>query len=80
MVETKLPAIVIISILIGFLPTWLVYRANKWQFNRKLGTLAANQRAAMAQSTIPTAEPETVLTPAEHPAPVAAEPGPPPVP
>jgi hypothetical protein len=77
-VETKIPAIVVISILIGFLPTWLVYRASKWQLNRRMGTLAANHRAALQAAAV--SEPDTVLTPAEHPAPAAAEPGPPPVP
>jgi hypothetical protein len=81
-IQTKIPAIVIISILIGFLPTWLVYRANKWRLNRRMGTLAANPHAALQANAAPAPEPDVVQTPAEHPAPVArvAEPGPPPVP
>jgi putative membrane protein len=78
-VQTKIPALVVVSILIGFLPTWLLYRASKWQLNRRMGTLAANHRAAL-QTTATAPEPDTVLTPAEHPAPVTKEPGPPPVP
>lgn len=80
-VETKLPAIVIISILIGFLPTWLLYRTSKWRLNRRMGMLAAKHHAALQGSGTPT-EPDGVQTAAEHPAPLspAEQPGPPPVP
>ena len=66
-VQTKIPAIVVISVLIGVLPTWLVYLATKWQHKRRMGTLAANHRAALQAAA--SAEPEPVIEPAEHPVP-----------
>jgi hypothetical protein len=66
-VETKLPAIVVISFLIGFVPMWLLYRATKWQLTRRIGSLEATSRAA-AQIPLPaTSETDRVVTPAEHP-------------
>ena len=78
-VETKIPAIVIISFLVGFLPMWLLYRANRWQMSRRIGTLEAQARA-VAVAPVPVAEPEPVITPAEHPAPPPPSEGAPPVP
>ena len=65
-VETKIPAIVVISFLIGFVPMWLLYRANRWQAKRRMGSLAAQARPA-------TVDPDPVATPAEHPAPLPAD-------
>jgi hypothetical protein len=58
-VDTRLPAIVIVSFLIGFLPVWLVLGAGKWQLRRRIATL----EAAIRNSA-------TTLPPAEEPAPV----------
>ena len=38
-VETKVPALVIISFLIGFLPIWLYSRGVIWSLNRKIRSL-----------------------------------------
>ena len=38
-VETKVPALVIISFLIGFLPVWLYSRGVIWSLNRKIRSL-----------------------------------------
>lgn len=73
-VETKIPAIVIVSFLVGFVPMWLLYRANRWQLQRRIGSLEGTARQA---ATIPVAAPapvaereaDPVATPAEHPAP-----------
>ena len=67
-VETKIPAIVVISFLIGFVPMWLLYRATRWQMARRIGSLEAQARAA-ATAPVPAADPDPVVTPAEHPAP-----------
>ena len=66
-VETKIPAIVVISFLIGFVPMWLLYRANRWQMTRRIGSLEAQARA-VATAPVPVAGPDPVVTPAEHPA------------
>jgi hypothetical protein len=69
-VETKIPAIVVISFLIGFVPMWLAYRATKWQLTRRIGTLEAGARSA---AQIPVAAspvvPDPVVTSADHSAP-----------
>ena len=92
-VETKIPAIVIVSFLVGFVPMWLLYRASKWQLQRRINTLetTARQTATIPVTTAPVAErpvepvveraPDPVITPAEHPAPPLDDPrreGPPP--
>ncbi|EGD59162.1 hypothetical protein Y88_1224 [Novosphingobium nitrogenifigens DSM 19370] len=50
--ETKLPALVIGALLIGFLPTWLVHRTTRWRLSRRIttleSTLAAQAQAATA--------------------------------
>lgn len=45
-VETKTPAIVIVSFAIGFLPMWLYHRASKWRLTRKIASLENAARTA----------------------------------
>ncbi len=52
-VDTKIPAIVLVSFLIGFVPMWLYHRADRWRMQRRTHSLEANLRnleAARAQS------------------------------
>lgn len=37
--ETKVPALVIIAFLLGILPMWLYHRGVKWRLNRRIQTL-----------------------------------------
>ncbi|MEN7536041.1 lipopolysaccharide assembly protein LapA domain-containing protein [Aurantiacibacter flavus] len=55
LVDTKVPAIVIISFLIGFVPMWLYLRASKWQARRRIQSL--ENAARVAQTTPVQAEP-----------------------
>lgn len=56
--ETKLPALVVISFLMGLLPMWLVHRANKWRMTRRVNALeAATTRLATPKEPIPTPTP-----------------------
>lgn len=49
-VETKVPALVIVSFLLGMIPTWLFLRGTKWRLNRRIKTLENVARSsAMAQ-------------------------------
>lgn len=48
--ETKVPALVIISFLLGMVPTWLVHRGSKWRMNRRIKTL---ENAAKATAVSP---------------------------
>ena len=76
-VETKIPAIVVISFLVGFVPMWLIHRASKWQLKRPIPPLEATPRAA-SQTPLPVSEvePAPLTTAAEHPAPLADGPRP----
>ena len=47
-VDTKIPAIVIVSFLIGFVPMWLFHRGSKWRTNRKIASLENAARTAAA--------------------------------
>jgi len=46
LVDTKIPAIVIFSFAIGFVPMWLYHRASKWQLRRKIASLEVAARTA----------------------------------
>lgn len=48
--ETKIPALVVIAFLLGLVPMWLMHRVSQWYFKRRLGSLetAAARAAAMA--------------------------------
>jgi hypothetical protein len=45
-VDTKTPAIVIVSFLIGFAPMWLYHRGSKWKTNRRIASLEHALRTA----------------------------------
>lgn len=64
--ETKVPALVIIAFLLGLVPTWLLHRGTRWRLNRRISALesAARANAANATSKAPPAE-----TPRPDPAP-----------
>ncbi|WP_373488141.1 hypothetical protein [Blastomonas sp.] len=40
---TKLPVLLVITFLAGFLPLWLVHRTSSWRLKRRIATLEANQ-------------------------------------
>ena len=54
--ETKLPALVLISFLLGLLPMWLLHRAASWRFNRRIGNLQNAARAAMPSPSLSTTQ------------------------
>ena len=61
-VDTKIPAIVITSFLIGFLPMWLYHRGSKWRANRKIASLENAARTAAATPVAAAAvEPEAEI-------------------
>lgn len=71
-VDTKIPAIVIVSFAIGFFPMWLYHRASKWGMQRKIASLENAARTAAATPVAPPqeeVEADTVVqTPAPEPA------------
>ena len=63
--ETKIPALVIIAFLAGLIPMWLLHRGAKWRLERRIGTLENAMRAATAT---PAALPAETTGDAEQPA------------
>ena len=49
--ETKLPALVLLAFLLGWLPTWLVHLAGKWRLKRRISALEAVARQPGAALT-----------------------------
>ena len=70
--ETKLPALVIVSFLLGLIPMWLVHRGSKWQMKRRINALetAASRLSASAAANSAPSPAKTTATAA--PAPSAA--------
>jgi len=71
-VDTKIPAIVIVSFAIGFFPMWLYHRASKWGMQRKIASLESAVRTAAATPVAPAKaeveKDEAVQTPPPAPA------------
>tara|TARA_A100001391_G_scaffold114041_1_gene76813 strand:+ start:14498 stop:14893 length:396 start_codon:yes stop_codon:yes gene_type:complete len=70
LVDTKVPAIVIISFAIGFIPMWLYLRASKWQARRRIQSLENAARVAQVtpvqpEATTASAVDATPVAPAE---------------
>ena len=61
--ETKIPALVVISFLLGLVPMWLLHRASRWQNERRIASLESAARAA----AMTPAAPRTPPPPAEEP-------------
>ncbi|KPL67873.1 hypothetical protein SZ64_06935 [Erythrobacter sp. SG61-1L] len=51
LIETKLPVLVIISFLVGFLPLWLLHRGTRWQLRRRITSLETAVRNAVTANT-----------------------------
>lgn len=48
--ETRIPALVVIAFLIGLVPMWLVHRGSKWQHQRRIASLENAARNAATVS------------------------------
>jgi lipopolysaccharide assembly protein A len=56
--ETKIPALVVVAFLIGLVPMWLLHRAARWNAERRIASLeSAARAAAMTPSAPPAAGP-----------------------
>ena len=63
--ETKLPALVIVAFLLGLIPMWLIHRTAQWRMTRRVNALeAATTRMAAPKSDAPAAAPATGHAPA----------------
>lgn len=67
--ETKIPALVVVSFLIGLVPMWMLHRANRFYMNRRISSL---ETAARSAAVTPVAPPPSPEEPAAEPTPVPA--------
>ena len=73
--ETKVPALVVIAFLLGLVPMWLMHRVSQWYYKRRLGSLESAAARAAAMPAPAPAEPlpeeprieEAPLTPEQEP-------------
>lgn len=78
LIDTMLPAIVVLSFVIGFVPLWLYHRAAKWQLHRRIAALeAAARTAAVTPVQVTPIEPPATEEAVSVAAPEAAPPPPP---
>jgi putative membrane protein len=54
LLETKLPALVAISFLLGLVPMWLLHKAGRWRLNRRINALENSVRASASTPPPPT--------------------------
>ncbi len=71
--ETKVPALVLIAFLLGLAPMWLVHRGSKWRLQRRIVTL---ESAARANAIATTPSPPPVAEPLAPDAPIEGAPVP----
>ena len=71
--ETKIPALVVTSFLLGLIPMWLVHRGSKWRLQRRITTLETSVRANAVTPAAPEASSLSPAPAAAHAHP-AAEP------
>lgn len=57
--ETKIPALVIVAFLLGLVPTWLLHRGTKWRLNRRISALETSTRAAATRPVEPSPSPSS---------------------
>lgn len=63
--ETKLPALVILSFLLGLVPMWLLHVTGRWRLRRRITALEAVARQPSAALT--TTQLEAAAPPADPP-------------
>ena len=51
--DTKLPALVTVAFLLGFLPLYLLHRTQIWRLKRRIMTLEGNQRTPVPPPASP---------------------------
>jgi len=74
-VDTKLPVLVIMAFLLGFLPTWLAFRATKWRMAQRIRVLEAEALQQKLEQPILAASPQQTNDPeAKDPKPAQAGP------
>jgi uncharacterized integral membrane protein len=76
--ETKIPALVVISFLLGLVPMWLLYRGKQFYMSRRISSLETAARSAAvtpvaAPPDTPPSPPPAAERPVEDPGPLKSE-------
>lgn len=58
--DIKLPVLLLVAFLLGFLPTWLILRARLWSHRRRIDAMERNRLASLPSETAPEEDPEPV--------------------
>jgi uncharacterized integral membrane protein len=58
--DIKLPVLLVVIFLMGFLPTWMIMRARIWSHRRRIDAMERNRLASLPADT-PVPEEETVI-------------------
>ena len=66
--ETKVPALVVVSFLLGLVPMWLIHRGAKWRLQRRIAGLETAARN-VAMTPTPAAAPGVATAQAPRPDP-----------
>ncbi|RXZ63951.1 hypothetical protein [Pelagerythrobacter rhizovicinus] len=66
--ETKIPALVVVSFLLGLVPMWLLHQGSKWRLHRRISSLETAHRTAVANAAAASPPPEPVREPVREPA------------
>jgi uncharacterized integral membrane protein len=74
--ETKIPALVVISFLIGLIPMWLLHRGKIFYLNRRIASLETAARTAAVTPVAPPLPRDPAADPAVTPEHPAENPGP----
>ena len=56
--DIKLPVLLLVAFLLGWLPTWLIHRARLWTLNRRLDAFERQRAAPPRADPAPTAADE----------------------
>lgn len=59
--DIKLPILLLIAFLLGFLPTWLIMRARIWSHRRRIEAMERNRLTSMPAEAVPADEPKPVI-------------------
>ena len=51
--DVRLPILILLAFVVGWLPTWLIMRARIWALNRRIEALDRNRASAIAAEPAP---------------------------
>ena len=59
--DIKLPVLLLVVFLLGFVPTWSLMRTRIWSHRRRIDAMERNRVASMPAGTIPADEADPVI-------------------